>query len=528
MGLRSCYATLSLVPDERAAPRASVLYRSRGVVLVAGDDASALSAARELARTLKVVVFAPGAETGDLRANPVVVGGRVTSLEGRLGEFRAKARAKEGEVDIGGFSPNSDRRFDLVLDLQETPLLRSSVPPPGYFTPPDGELARALEAIRALVGTFSKPIFFDYAEGLCAHGAQGYKGCNRCLTVCGAGAIRSDGDRIAVDPHLCQGCAACALACPTGALSFRDPSRGDLIARIDRAITESRNANESPLVVVYARAEAESVEPLVAGADGVALEVQPLAAFGEELWFGALAQGVRGVVIVAETESPVETRNLLVERVALARTVLASAGFPADSVRLVEPEGLARALTDIPPIHAIRSAGTLDVARKRGLLTDALARIESPVGFVPVALPPGATLGAIAVDRAKCTLCQACANLCPTSAILYGEQPIPRLSITEEACVQCGICEAACPEQAIALVPRISPTVERRDQRLLHEDESARCPQCGAAFMPARLLKSSIEKIASQMALTPDAERRLRLCFDCRRRLTLLEGPGSG
>jgi len=524
MGVAHCRATLSPVPDERAAPRASVLYRSRGVVLVAGDDASALAAASDLARTLKVVMFAPGAVPGDLQANPLIVGGRIASLEGRLGDFRATARASEAEVDIGGFSQNSDRRFDLVLDLQAAPLLQRSVSPPGYFAPAGGELAGTLEAIRALVGTFSKPIFFDYAEELCAHGAQGYKGCTRCLSVCGAGAIRSDGDRIAVDPHLCQGCAACTLACPTGALSFRDPSRADLLARLDNAIAGTRRANEPPVVVVHARAQAAFVEPLLAGGNGVALEVEPLAAFGEETWFGALAQGARGVVIVAEADSPIETRSLFVDRVALARTVLAVAGLPADAVRMVEPDGLARALADAPPGREARSAGALDAARKRGVLTDALARIESTAGFVPTALPLGAPLGAISVDRGKCTLCQACANLCPTGAIRYGEQPVPRLSLVEEACVQCGICEAACPEDAIALAPRITHAETRRNVQLLHEGELARCPQCDAAFISARLLDASIAKTASLMPLAPEAEKRMRLCFDCRRRATLITG----
>jgi ferredoxin len=521
MGVADCHAALSPVPDERAAPRASVLYRSRGVVLVAGDDASVLAAARDLARTLKVVVFAPGAEAGDLKANPLVVGGRIASLEGSLGDFRATARANEGEVDVGGFSPNGDRRFDLVLDLQAAPLLQRSVPPPGYFAPAASELAGALGAICALVGTFSKPIFFDYAEELCAHGAQGYKGCTRCLGVCGAGAIRSGGDRIAVDPQLCQGCAACTLACPTGALSFKDPSRGDLLARLDSAIAGRRVANESPVIVVHARAQAESVAPLLAGANSVAMEVEPLAAFGEELWFGALAKGARSVVIVAQAESPAETRDLLVERIALARSVLAAAGLPAGAVCITEQAGLARALADAPPARAFWPNDTLDVARKRGMLTDALARIESTAGFAPVALQSGATLGTIAVDREKCTLCQACANLCPTNAIRYGEQPVPRLSMAEEACVQCGICEVACPEHAVTLVPRIASVETRQNVQLLHEGELARCPQCDAAFISARLLDASIAKTASLMPLSPEAQMRMRLCFDCRRRATL-------
>lgn len=502
-----------------------MLYRSRGTVLVTGDDPSALAPALELARTLKVVVFAPGTEPGDLRANPVVVGGRVTSLEGRLGEFRAKARSKEGELDIGGFSPNRDRSFDLVLDLHATPLLRRSVPPSGYFAPSEDELANTLNAIRALVGTFAKPRFFEYAEELCTHGAQGHAGCTRCLGVCGAGAIRSDGDRIAVDPHLCQGCAACTLACPTGALSFVNPARSDLLERIDDVLVDARQAQRVPVIVAHGRAEAVAVQALAGATDCVALEVEPLAAFGEELWFGALARGATGVILVVEADAPDETRRLLAERVALARTILSVAGLAADAVRLVEPSNLAHALADLPRTLAIEPGKPLDAKRKRSLLTDALARIESPAGFAPTALAPGAPFGSIEVDRSKCTLCGACANLCPTDAIHHTERPALTLKLAEENCVQCGICSAACPEHAIALAPRIAPAGERRAERLLHQDELAHCERCGTPFISARLLSASIAMLARQTPLTADTEKRLRLCFDCRQRETLFDEP---
>ncbi|MEX0637582.1 MAG: 4Fe-4S dicluster domain-containing protein [Burkholderiales bacterium] len=520
-------APLAPVPNERDTPPGSVLYRSRGAVLVAGDDPSILPCARELARTLKVVVFAPGAEPGDLRANPLVVGGRVIALEGRLGAFRAKVRAKEGELDIGGFSPNGDRCFDLVLDLQATPLLHRAVLPHGYFAPSTGELAGALDAIRAMVGTFAKPRFFDYAEELCAHGARGYAGCTRCLAVCGADAIRSDGDRIAVDPHLCQGCAACTLACPTGALSFRNPARHDLLDQLDRKLANVRDLGGTAVVVAHAPAAAAELDPLFAASGCVALEVEPLAAFGEELWFGALARGARSVVLVAEPDAPVETRKLLAERVALARAVLAASGLAADTLRLVEPSALASALTNLPAARANGWTADLHAPGKRAMLTDALARIEPQAGFVPAALAPGAPLGAIAVERAACTLCSACANLCPTGALRFGEQPVLRLAFVEQDCVQCGICEAACPEHAIALIPRIAPAGERRSERLLHEDERACCERCGTPFISARLLSASIAKVASRMPMTAAAEKRMRLCLDCRRRATLFEGAAE-
>lgn len=491
-------------------------YRSRGVVLVVGDDPSILDCARDLARTLSVVVFAPGAQSGDPRRNPVVVGGKVTALEGWLGEFRAKARGKESNVDIGALGPNEDGTFDLVLDLHAVPLLRRSVPPPGYFAPAAGELGATLEAIRALVGAFAKPRFFDYRDGLCTHGAQGIPGCTRCLSVCGAGAIRSDGDRIAVDPHLCQGCAACALACPTGALSFAHPSRMEIHERLESAIAGFRTAGRAPLVLAHARAEAAPVEALAGTADCMAFETNPLAAFGEELWFAALAAGARGVVLVLEAGAPRETREQLAERVSLARRILAVAGISEDAVRLAPASALAHLALDIPPPRPLAPGGESGTDRKRRMLADALLRLASTEASAPIALGPGAPFGAVSVDRARCTLCSACANLCPTGALGYGADGTARLAFREEDCVQCGICAAACPEHAVALIPRATPSRERRTARLLHEGDLARCPRCGKPFMPARLLAASIAKVTTRMALTAAAEERMRWCPDCR------------
>jgi Pyruvate/2-oxoacid:ferredoxin oxidoreductase delta subunit len=144
------------------------------------------------------------------------VGVRVNALHGRLGAFRAEVAALQGMKDIGAASPNDDGLFDLVLDLGRQPLVTAAVAPLGYFAPglDASACAAGIETMRTLVGSFTKPRYFKYQAELCAHGASGLTGCTRCLDVCSAAAITSAGDRIRVDPHLCQGCAACSLACP--------------------------------------------------------------------------------------------------------------------------------------------------------------------------------------------------------------------------------------------------------------------------------------------------------------------------
>ena len=152
-----------------------------------------------------------------------------------------------------------------------------------------------MAAMPALVGRFAKPRYFEFAPALCAHGAKGKTGCTRCLDVCSTAAIRSAGDIVAVDPYLCQGCATCTLACPTGALSFRHPARGDLVAHIALVLEEARaNGVAAPVLVVHAPGLADAVRSIGLPAEARTLEVTSRPAFGGELWLNALAQGRPG------------------------------------------------------------------------------------------------------------------------------------------------------------------------------------------------------------------------------------------
>jgi ferredoxin len=505
------HATLSPVRDGEPLPESTIRYRSRGVVLVVGDDAGAVDVAKRLPSTLRAVVFAPGA-SGDLKASPRVVGGRVTQVEGHLGAFRARALTASGEADIGAFSHNEDGTFDLVLDVRAAPLIARSVPPPGYFAP--GSAARvsraALDSLGQLVGTFAKPRHFSYDASICAHGARGVTGCTMCLTACGAAAIRSAGEEVAVDANLCQGCASCALACPTGALSFARPSRAGTLAMLDAAVRSGAERFPAFTLVVHDASGRDAVMAAAAGKPWALMEIDPLPAFGEELWLAALALGVRRVVLVAGSTLPPESAAILASRLGAVAEVLG----PSRKGRVlrVAPGELA-SLPGEPEAMALAAGPVrLDPGSKRGLLHDALARI----GPEPKALAKGATLGTVRIDPAKCTLCSGCANICPTGALRFASVPVAELAFVEEACIQCGMCERACPEDAISLEARWADATMRTRPRALVTDEPARCPGCGAAFASRKLLEASLARFGPELGLEGEDLDRLRLCPACR------------
>lgn len=526
MSPNHCVATLTGLSTEAAHQGAGVSYRSRGTILIVCDGRFDTIPLHEVGMPGPTVLvstdpFSPANAPGDMDMRHVH--GRVTNLRGWLGDFTFEL-ADASENDARGISPAGDGTFDMVIDLSATPLIERSIPPLGYFAPRDSdELASALEECRNLVGGFAKPKYFHYELGLCAHASFGQPGCTRCLDVCGADAIRSEGDRIKVEPHLCQGCAACTLACPTGALSFTGPTRESLLAQVEQVIASAGSAN--PVLVVHPPA----VQPPALEADEcVGLAVEPLVAFGEELWLAALARGAGRVVLLADGSVPEETRRLLEARVEIARSMLDACGHEADAVSVVESLADARAPAGGGVVTNRREDSPVDSSEdsplpahhKRALLTRSLARLEPADGFEPRTLAAGSPLGTIVVDQELCTLCSACAKICPTAAIRYtdaAESGSAQLAFAEELCVQCGACGSGCPENAISLQPRIASLPVRGFWQVLSSDPLANCLDCGRGFMPRKLLDANIRQ--TQAAGMPAAAvEQMKRCPDCRHR----------
>ena len=81
--------------------------------------------------------------------------------------------------------------------------------------------------------------------------------------------------------------------------------------------------------------------------------------------------------------------------------------------------------------------------------------------------PPDGFRGKPAIDFARCTACDSCAQACPTSAIAVQEDKEGRgeriVAINYGDCIFCGECEAACPE-AIHLTKEFQLAVTHKSQ----------------------------------------------------------------
>ncbi len=477
----------------------TVTFTSRGTVLVTGKADRALSVLGRLSAPLRVVAFIPGApDDAAVGPNLRVVAAPITSLSGHLGYFSATSVPLKGElVDAGRFGWNEDRRFDLVLDLNEPPLLAHEVQPLGYYAPRDeAELRVAIESIRAQPGASHKPRYFGYEPERCTHGAASVTGCTRCLDACPAGAIVSAGAKVKFDPFLCQGCGTCTAVCPDGAVRYAYPPAATTLETVRVMLEAWRAAGASAprLVVVSAEgAPSSATQSLLARPTCCRIRFMRWppsgSRHGSRPWLGALPKSCSSPV----RHTPQASLHALRDEIAMAHAVLAELGEPPSRIVLIEG---AQTLSPAPPTSIGTIAGPLTAESKRSTLyaaLDHLAQSKTPSN-VPVRLPERSSIGAVAVSKERCTLCFACVNLCPTYALSNGSDALPELRFTESRCVQCGLCERGCPEHAIQLIPQITLAREvREESRVLFADEPFKCIRCGTPFISRRTLMRSME-----------------------------------
>ena len=523
-------------------PTSIVSYLSHGRVLVVGGEEAVLHAVKRLDEDLVPTLAVPSESApaaGTLDGLTVVRGGQ-PQLEGSLGNFRVSFPDFDGDNPPAALTLITQARFDLVLDVGDTPVLSREVPPPGYYaTQGDaGSLDAAIAELPEMRGEFEKPKFFNYDPDICAHGRRGIRGCTRCLEVCPAWAITSVGERVSIEPTLCQGFGSCATVCPTGAITYAFPSTGDLLGYLRDVLARYRDGGgNDPMLVFFDNASSDAIAGQLAEAlpeNLLPLELEEVGSIGMDAWLCCLAWGVRRVLILTGPSTPPSIYDVLAREINVTATLLEGMGYPGSAVQLVDSSNVDAVAAAAKPGDAMRLERVARFApppEKRVLFRTSMNHLleQAPNRRKSVKLPDGSAFGQVKVDRAACTLCMSCVAVCPTSALREG-QGLPQLNFVERSCVQCGMCETACPEDAVTLQARfVYDDKERGKQRLLNEEQPACCISCGKPFATRSMLNVMAKKLEDHWMFQGEAEkRRLEMCEDCRVKDMMRAKEGGG
>ncbi len=318
-------------------------------------------------------------------------------------------------------------------------------------------------------GEAEKPVFVHFDAGICAHSRSGQAGCSKCIDVCSVTAISAAGDGVKVDEQLCLGCGACAMVCPSGAMTYAYPPAQELGGQI-RAVLKADGAGA--ILLIHDAAGAGIIRELARDLSGrvMPLQVHHVASAGLDNWLSALAQGASQVLMLTTAADAPRYRAALAAQFCIGNAVFDGLGYTGTGLVLLQAAdapALEQRLRSLPQgVHVAKAASYNVMPDKRATLEFAVEHLarHAPAPKQVMALPAAAPFGAIVVDRDLCTLCMSCIGVCPAAALEDRAEP-PQLRFIERNCVQCGLCSATCPENAIAPWRHGSISPPRRGRR---------------------------------------------------------------
>lgn len=308
------------------------------------------------------------------------------------------------------------------------------------------------------------------------------------MTSCPRAAIAVS-DHPSIDASRCEGCGACATACPTGVFALRKSGHRILSAlrtsRIDRFAC-SRHKGSQPAVVVpclgcldvgtllYAarhwprvvlasapcgRCDSKAVLETVVRSVETANAI--LKAFGQT---GRVSLSAR-----EEPEAPPEVIGCS------RRQFLAQVRSHATATGLEVAEAMGTDVLGPWLVQGRELGSTVDthemlVAMLLGL-ADSINVADGPRDL-PLPMPavgPG------------CDLCGICVAACPAKALETREDGDSfSLELQTLSCVACGLCVNLCPKQAVSLAGRMTTAHIKAGHRTrLHNLLKATCARCG-------------------------------------------------
>ncbi len=337
----------------------------------------------------------------------------------------------------------------------------------------------------------------------CFYSTDRFSSCQACYDVCLAEAILP-GKPPRLDENKCQGCSACLPVCPREAFQSNDTIEPLMSAvkrgpapELDLFCTRNPNGKVGP---------AESAGYRVEGC---------LAGLGAGSYMRLVSMGFRRVSVRLDAcqDCPWSSLSQRVEgQVDMAKKMLAMWGKEDALVSVAElDQPLERPLWDketnqkgisrrdffrtLIPIAQENDQADLQnkraiangerLGRERLRLLQATVSLDTPAIDSPEFLER-LDFATLTISE-ECTVCQACARVCPTRAIRYATDQAEtryQLNFLAEACIGCEACLHVCNPAAIHInhTPLPSEVFASGEVKTLWQGKLARCERCHGTF----------------------------------------------
>jgi len=322
--------------------------------------------------------------------------------------------------------------------------------------------------------------------------------CQRCLEVCPEEAISlNPGPSISSN---CSDCGLCLNACPTEAFQNGRHLDRALLNRAESLLSRDQPRNGRKRLLIHCR----QAEP----GNRNSLPTSCLGEITENSILGAAILGFDEVALARGNCSQCRFKygeKLLAKSMATARALLSGLGLEEITLRLIEKD---RRNSQVMNRRAIfsRISGRMQTEAESdskehkiqrqlsGTLKDHGGAWHSPKKDhlrellerngktnLVVKYNPELPGGRLRIDAAKCSGCELCSNLCPTSAISADNEGTHKLFyFVGSSCPNCSLCKEACPEAALDFEDCLNlQDLVRDDKRLVARVQLASCIVCG-------------------------------------------------
>ncbi|HWR09381.1 4Fe-4S binding protein [Sporomusa sp.] len=324
-------------------------------------------------------------------------------------------------------------------------------------------------------------------EERCLRNRHLHSSCQLCFAICPHGAILCS-EGFALLAEKCTGCGACASVCPGGALSAKLPSYNELHSLVALHVEHSE-------AVAFACEAYLKIHPAERQR---AIAVQCIARCDEAILVNAVLRGATNVAILnascanclqnklcSLSQTMADTANRLLERwqypnvIALTEKIPAkikplpiTAGevtgmsrrdfltaFKRKSTSLfsqVLPEIISGAADKQPESSIVRQNSMVESKYwpdKWSSLVNLLKQLKSP----PDPADFSSSLWGDIRIADNCNGCGACADVCPTEAmVIHKQDSFWSVSLDASRCTQCGLCQDVCCGGSIEMISTVA------------------------------------------------------------------------